>query len=83
MHSLDQVLYPNISSECLEEIGRTIPAPPTSNTPDSGNKYRQIFKRKDVHLLAFFILLAVGVASTIGGMSLLFMFPSYTDQLSM
>ncbi|KAI0064423.1 MFS general substrate transporter [Artomyces pyxidatus] len=49
--------------ECLAQIGQA--AEPQGTSDDS--KYRQIFKLKVLHLLAFFILVYVGVEVTIGG----------------
>ncbi|ETW78487.1 hypothetical protein HETIRDRAFT_460335 [Heterobasidion irregulare TC 32-1] len=49
--------------ECLAQIGQA--AGETGASEDS--KYRQIFGLKAVHLLAFFILVYVGVEVTIGG----------------
>ncbi|KAI0325924.1 MFS general substrate transporter [Cubamyces sp. BRFM 1775] len=52
---------------CLEEIGQ---APSQDNTDDgthNSNKYKQIFRLRTVHLMAFFILIYVGVEVTLGG----------------
>ncbi|CAL1713982.1 unnamed protein product [Somion occarium] len=51
--------------DCLQEIGLT-PAPPPALSIQV-NKYRQIIRLKEVHLLALFLLLNVGVTSTLGG----------------
>ena len=51
---------------CLAESGQTIIHTTTANHEDS--KYRQIFRLREVHLLAFFILIYVGVEVTLGGM---------------
>ncbi|KAK7676661.1 hypothetical protein QCA50_020405 [Cerrena zonata] len=51
--------------DCLLEIGRS-PAPPPMTSVQE-NKYKQIFRLKEVHLLALFLLLNVGVTSTLGG----------------
>ncbi|OCH86755.1 MFS general substrate transporter [Obba rivulosa] len=51
--------------ECLAEIGQ---APPERSAASyEGNKYKQIFRLRAVHYLAFFILIYVGVEVTIGG----------------
>ncbi|KIO26092.1 hypothetical protein M407DRAFT_24649 [Tulasnella calospora MUT 4182] len=39
----------------------------TEQQPTSDNLYKQIFKQKSVHIMAFFILVYVGVEVTIGG----------------
>jgi fucose permease len=52
-------------SECLAEIGQARTENATANHEE--NKYRQIFRLREVHFLAFFILLYVGVEVTIGG----------------
>ncbi|KAF8068709.1 MFS general substrate transporter [Lyophyllum atratum] len=49
--------------ECLKEIGQTIP----EQTSNNSNTFRQILSHKTVHLLAFYILVYVGVEVTIGG----------------
>jgi len=49
--------------ECLEEIGQTIPEQGTSGD----STFRQILAHKTVNLLAFFILVYVGVEVTVGG----------------
>jgi fucose permease len=51
------------TSECLEEIGQTIPEQGTSGD----STFRQILAHKTVNLLAFFILVYVGVEVTVGG----------------
>lgn len=51
--------------ECLEDIGQTKAHSAVANNED--NKYRQIFRLREVHLLAFFILIYVGVEVTLGG----------------
>ncbi|KAI0074463.1 MFS general substrate transporter [Panus rudis PR-1116 ss-1] len=51
--------------ECLREIGQTPEDHSDSSRQD--NKYRQIFRLREVHLLAFFILIYVGVEVTLGG----------------
>lgn len=49
--------------ECLAQIG----LPPAEEGDTETSQFRQVFSLKAVHLLAFFILLAVGVEVTIGG----------------
>ncbi|GJE94799.1 MFS general substrate transporter [Phanerochaete sordida] len=51
--------------ECLEEIGQARTHTAVANLED--NKYGQIFRLREVHLLAFFILIYVGVEVTLGG----------------
>ncbi|RDB30820.1 Bypass of stop codon protein 6 [Hypsizygus marmoreus] len=48
--------------ECLQDIGQSVPE--EGNTEST---FRQILHHKSVHLLAFFILVYVGVEVTIGG----------------
>jgi fucose permease len=50
-------------SECLVEIGQ----PVTEEGTSSDSTFRQILSQKTVHLLAFFILVYVGVEVTVGG----------------
>ena len=50
---------------CLAESGQAVIHTTTANHED--NKYRQIFRLREVHLLAIFILLYVGVEVTLGG----------------
>ncbi|KAF5381330.1 hypothetical protein D9615_008381 [Tricholomella constricta] len=52
-----------VYTECLREIGQVIP----ENVSDDNNRFRQILGQKTVHLLAFYILVYVGVEVTIGG----------------
>ena len=53
--------------DCLAEIGQP-PSHETSSTADNGgNKYKQMFRLRSLHLLAFFALLYVGVEVTLGG----------------
>lgn len=54
--------------ECLTEVGQKIIHTTEANHEDS--KYRQIFALREVHLLAFFTLIYVGVEVTLGGMTL-------------
>ncbi|KAH9846506.1 MFS general substrate transporter [Lenzites betulinus] len=50
---------------CLAEIGQ---APVHNDTEGSGgSKYKQIFRLRALHLIAFFILIYVGVEVTLGG----------------
>lgn len=51
--------------QCLEEIGQAQIHTSVANHEDS--KYSQIFRLREVHLLAFFILIYVGVEVTLGG----------------
>ena len=50
-------------SECLTDIGQAVGEEGTS----SDSTFRQILSHKTVHLLAFFILVYVGVEVTVGG----------------
>ena len=52
-------------AEALAEIGQEPEVHPIEIT--SGNKYKQMFRLKELHILAFFILIYVGVEVTIGG----------------
>jgi hypothetical protein len=52
--------------ECLAQIGQAA----EEKEGDGGSKYKEMFKLKALHLLAFFILVYVGVEVTIGGTSL-------------
>lgn len=54
--------------ECLAEIGQMPDEHPEESK--DGSKYKQMFKLKELHLLAFFILIYVGVEVTVGGMFL-------------
>jgi fucose permease len=49
-------------SECLAQIGQA-----TEEEMVGGSKYKEMFKLKALHTLAFFILVYVGVEVTIGG----------------
>ncbi|KAI0819203.1 MFS general substrate transporter [Trametes gibbosa] len=50
---------------CLAEIGQ---APVHNDSEETGgSKYKQIFRLRALHLLAFFILIYVGVEVTLGG----------------
>lgn len=49
--------------DCLEEIGEE----PRDQDPGEHSKVKQIFKQKNVHLLAFWGLAYVGLEFTIGG----------------
>ena len=53
--------------ECLAQIGQ----PAGEQSESENSHFRQIFASKDVHLLAVFILVYVGVEDTIGGMSVI------------
>lgn len=50
-------------SECLAQIGQATEEKETIG----GSKYKEMFKLKALHALAFFILVYVGVEVTIGG----------------
>ena len=52
-------------------------APDPASEHSEGSKYRQIFRLREVHLLAFFILVYVGVEVTIGGMCQPFLYTQY------
>ncbi|KAG6900372.1 hypothetical protein C0993_011722 [Termitomyces sp. T159_Od127] len=55
-------------SECLREIGQIIPEHPTTEqSSNEDGKFRQILSHKTVQLLAFYILIYVGVEVTTGG----------------
>lgn len=49
---------------CLTEIGQT---PSHEEQSTTNSKYSQIFGLRALHLLAFFILIYVGVEVTLGG----------------
>ena len=52
--------------DCLKEVGE----PPHEKTEESlqgMNKYKQVFRLRAVHLMAFFLFTYVGVEVTIGG----------------
>ncbi|KAI0323777.1 MFS general substrate transporter [Cubamyces sp. BRFM 1775] len=52
--------------DCLQEIGQ--PPPEKTKESEAGmNKYKQVFRLRAVHLMAFFILTYVGVEVTLGG----------------
>ncbi len=56
-------------SECLSEIGqtRTDATLNTSSNSNNENKYRQIFRLREVHYLAAFVCLYIGTEVTVGG----------------
>jgi len=62
--------------DCLREVGQP-PAEHGAPLTSEHSKLRQILRQKNVHLIAFFILVYVGVEVTIGGLcfpsSLLFL----------
>ena len=58
--------------ECLTEIGQ-INADATHTDNNEDNKYRQIFRLREVHFLAAFICLYVGAEVTVGGSWLCFL----------
>ena len=49
-------------SECLADRGYT-----HSEAEGEGGKYKQIFRLRSVHFLAFFIFVYVGIEVTVGG----------------
>lgn len=49
--------------ECLAQIGQPAGEKGTSES----SQFKQIFRLREVHLLAFFILVYVGVEVTVGG----------------
>ncbi|KAI0767879.1 MFS general substrate transporter [Irpex lacteus] len=53
--------------DCLTDIGQLNTENDTAN--NDGNKYRQIFRLREVHVLALFSLIYVGVEVTIAGWS--------------
>jgi hypothetical protein len=62
-------LYPTLTllKECLAEIRQ----PAGEQSESENSNFRQIFASKDVHLLAAFILVYVGIEDTIAGMSVM------------
>jgi len=50
--------------DCLEQAGETIPE---KTAESEAGTFKQVMKTRTVHLLAFFILIYVGVEVTIGG----------------
>ncbi|KAI0676404.1 MFS general substrate transporter [Trametes maxima] len=52
--------------QCLQEVGQ-LPPEKTTETEAGVNKYKQTFRLRAVHLMAFFIFTYVGVEVTIGG----------------
>jgi hypothetical protein len=50
-------------TECLAQIGQPAGEKGTSES----SQFNQIFRLREVHLLAFFILVYVGVEVTVGG----------------
>ncbi|KAF9263216.1 MFS general substrate transporter, partial [Marasmius fiardii PR-910] len=57
---------------CLEQIGQPRGENQRSNSKEHGN-FRQILSQRNVHLMAFYILVYVGVEVTIGGWIVSFM----------
>ena len=51
-------------TEALAEIGQE---PEDHGSANEGSKYKQIFRLRELHLLAFFILIYVGIEVTLGG----------------
>ncbi|KAI9509245.1 MFS general substrate transporter [Russula earlei] len=56
------ILTSNHDSECLAQIGQEV----EEKEAVGGSKYKEMFKLRALHLLAFFILVYVGVEVTIG-----------------
>ena len=56
----------SVSTECLTEI-ELAPAPSDRSADLNTNKYRQMLRLRDVHLMALFILVYVGTEVTLGG----------------
>ena len=54
-------------TECLQEAGEVVPIK-TEEIGIHNNKFGQLMKNKTVHLLAFFLMVYIGVEVTIGGM---------------
>jgi len=52
--------------DCLTQIGQPVGEKGTSES----SHFKQIFRLREVHLLAFFILVYVGVEVTVGGQNL-------------
>ena len=65
-HSRTVRLYLRIIA-CLAEIGQMPVHEPEANANGDNSKYKQMFKLRALHLMAFFILIYVGVEVTIGG----------------
>ena len=59
-------IFTMASVECLRDIGQE-PPEKTKASEEGVNKYKQIFRLRAVHLLAFFIFTYVGVEVSIGG----------------
>ena len=65
-------------ADCLQEIGQ--PPPEKTKESEAGmNKYKQVFRLRAVHLMAFFILTYVGVEVTIGGTLTLYFISQIID----
>ncbi len=56
-----------IYKDCLAEAGQPPSHEESSTTDNSGSKYKQMFRLRSLHFLAFFALLYVGVEVTLGG----------------
>ncbi|EJF64656.1 MFS general substrate transporter [Dichomitus squalens LYAD-421 SS1] len=54
------------TDECLKEVGQQ-PHEKTEDSLQGVSKYKQVFRLRAVHLMAFFLLTYVGVEVTIGG----------------
>lgn len=59
------MVFPRWPTACLAEIGQA----PSSDERESadGSKYKQMFRLRALHLLAFFVLIYIGVEVTLGG----------------
>ena len=63
---------------CLRRAGEILPDKTTSGEIYENSKFSQLMKNKAVHLLAFFLMVYIGVEVTIGGI----IFSSPTIQFS-
>ena len=63
--------------ECLAQIGQAT----EEKEMVGGSKYKEMFKLKALHILAFFTLVYVGVEVTIGGKSSSLLHRIYDDTL--
>ncbi|KAI0716680.1 MFS general substrate transporter [Earliella scabrosa] len=52
---------------CLAEIGQLVVHDANAETNESSSKYKAMFRQRAMHLMAFFILVYVGVEVTLGG----------------
>lgn len=60
------VLRFRTQDECLADIGQE-PPEKTAESESEESKYKQIFRLRELHLLALFIFIYVGVEVTVGG----------------